>query len=130
MEFFGSLDCMIIDHGIFQLFWLVPGFSLSLSFWGISIQFEWMVILLTWMCLSTFLLCSWFICFLVSHELFQIDFLTCFYRNGDKSLPLAYFILFCPHFGWMARILQLYSYQRGPQMYLHLRNSSTFWRWS
>ena len=62
--------------------------------------------------------------FLVSHELFQIDFLTCWYRNDDKSLPLAYFMLFYPHFGWRAGILWLLSYQRDPQMYLHLWNSS------
>ena len=30
-SFYGSLNGMIIDHGIFQLFWLVLGFSLSLS---------------------------------------------------------------------------------------------------
>ena len=101
-------------------------FSISLSLWGTSIQLEWMVLLLTWMCLSAFLLCSWFICFLVSHELFQIDFLTCCFRNYEKSLPLADFMLFCPHFGWMIGILQLYSYQRDPQMYLHLRKLDIF----
>ena len=57
-------------------------------------------------------------------------FLTCFYRNDEKSLPLADFMLLCPHFGWMTGILQLYSYQRDPQMYLHLRNSCAFSRCS
>ena len=101
---------MIIDHGIFQLFRLVLDFALSLSLWGTSIQFEWMVLLLTWMCLSSFLLCSWFICFLVSHKLFQIDFLTCCYRNDEKKSALHRLYSFLSPFwldDWNSPTLQL-----------------------
>ena len=94
-------------------FWLVSGFSLSLSLWGTSIQFEWMVILLTWMCLSAFLLCSWFICFLVCHELFQIDFLTCCYRNDEKKSTLSILYAFLSPLWlecWNSPAIQLFAF--------------------
>ena len=62
------------------------------------------------MCLSAFLLCSWFICFLVSHELFKIDFLTCCYRNDEKKSALSRLYAFLSPFwldAWKSATLQL-----------------------